>query len=317
MSKQKKREPTTVIELLKEIEKAAGNSKCIFRGEPSDQFGKVTSNLYRKLGVPEEVLDVKEQIEETKKLLMDLLVNLVKKKEPLKEVEIDKILEKCLFVGGRGGTVPEEHRGSILRELHKTYANEAKDWAINPPKSEVEILTDIQHYGGETNYIDFSTCYLVALFFACNDDNFSEYDGHIIILPEQGLEKKPSGGLISQNERFIFSPSSETNLRIENQHSVMLYEPARIFLEYEQLKIKPIKVRQELKREVLALPLLKKHEISVKTIFPDVHGYIKSQKFVRRSRSLHRQAYVLLKEEKYKEAQAVCTSALELKPELI
>ena len=79
-------------------------------------------------------------------------------------------------------------------------------------------------------------------------------------------------------------------------------------------KIKPIQVRQGLKRDVLAY-LSKEYKISVKTLFPDVHGYIKSQKFVRRSRSLHRQAYVLLRSEKYREAQAVCTSALELNPE--
>ena len=246
MAKRKKQEYKEAIDLIKKIEKATGNRKCIFRGEPSDRFGKVTSNLYRKLGEPEEVLDVKEQIEQTKKLITDLLVQFGegKRRTPLNEGEFSKvedelgsILEKCLFIGRRGGAVPEEYRGDISRELHKTYANEAKNWAIDPPKSEVEILTDIQHYGGETNYIDFSDCHLVALFFACYDYNYRERDGHIIVLPKQGLERKSNEGLISQNERFIFSPLSGDNHRVEKQHSVMLYEPEG-FLEYEQLKIR-------------------------------------------------------------------------------
>ena len=31
-----------------------------------------------------------------------------------------------------------------------------------------EILTELQHYGGKTNLIDFTTDYLIALFFACD-----------------------------------------------------------------------------------------------------------------------------------------------------
>ena len=325
MSKKKKREYREVIELIGKIEKAAGNRKCIFRGEPSDQFGKITSNLYRKLGEPEVVLDVMEQLEKTKKLIADDFVRFVaqfgegKRKEPPEEGEfgqkdeLGKILEKFLFIGRRGGAVPEKYRGAIVRELHKTYAIGAKDWEGDSSKSEIDILADIQHYGGETNYIDFSECHLVALFFACYDYNYGERDGHIIILPKQGLERKSNEGLISQKERFIFSPPSDDNRRVEKQHSVMLYEPQG-FLEYEQLEIKPVKVRQELKRDVLAY-LSTRHKISVKTLFPDVHGYIKSQKFVRRSRSLHRQAYILLEERKYEEALAVCNRALELNPE--
>ena len=42
-----------------------------------------------------------------------------------------------------------------------------------------EILTEIQHYGGKTNLIDFTTDYLIALFFAC--DGHHDKEGRIIM----------------------------------------------------------------------------------------------------------------------------------------
>ena len=45
---------------------------------------------------------------------------------------------------------------------------------------EPEILAELQHYGGNTNLIDFTTDYLIALFFAC-DGSIAE-DGRVILL---------------------------------------------------------------------------------------------------------------------------------------
>ena len=42
-----------------------------------------------------------------------------------------------------------------------------------------EILTEIQHYEGKTNLIDFSTDYFIALFFAC--DGSPDEDGRVIL----------------------------------------------------------------------------------------------------------------------------------------
>ena len=43
-----------------------------------------------------------------------------------------------------------------------------------------EILTELQHYGGNTNLIDFTTDNHIALFFACN--GFSDKPGRVILL---------------------------------------------------------------------------------------------------------------------------------------
>ena len=47
------------------------------------------------------------------------------------------------------------------------------------PISELERLSEIQHYGGKTNLIDFTKDYLIALFMAC--DGSPDEDGRIIL----------------------------------------------------------------------------------------------------------------------------------------
>ena len=55
---------------------------------------------------------------------------------------------------------------SDIKEIQSGIIADAREYA-DPQKSDFEILTDIQHYGGKTNLIDFTTCYNIALFFAC------------------------------------------------------------------------------------------------------------------------------------------------------
>ena len=53
---------------------------------------------------------------------------------------------------------------------------------------EFEILTEIQHFGGKTNLIDFTTDYYTALFFACNGS--SSKHGRIILQRKNGIIKR-------------------------------------------------------------------------------------------------------------------------------
>ncbi len=48
---------------------------------------------------------------------------------------------------------------------------------------ELGILTELQHYGGKTNLIDFTADYLIALFFACEGSR--DRDGRIILLKKE------------------------------------------------------------------------------------------------------------------------------------
>ena len=55
-------------------------------------------------------------------------------------------------------------------------------------EKDIDILTELQHYGGKTNLIDFTTDYLIALFFAC-DGEYNE-SGRIILLNKKTNHEK-------------------------------------------------------------------------------------------------------------------------------
>ena len=55
---------------------------------------------------------------------------------------------------------------SDIKEIQSEIIADAKKYAEDKTDG-FEILTDLQHYGGKTNLIDFATDYNVALFFAC------------------------------------------------------------------------------------------------------------------------------------------------------
>lgn len=55
---------------------------------------------------------------------------------------------------------------------------------------ETDVLTELQHYGGKTNLIDFTTDYLIALLFAC--DSSPDKDGRVILLNKNSNQGKIS-----------------------------------------------------------------------------------------------------------------------------
>lgn len=128
-------------------------------------------------------------------------------------------------------------------------------------KDDFEILTELQHYGGHTNLIDFTTDSHIALFFAC--DSFSDTDGRIILLKrtevidEKNKIKKPK---IPQN-------------RIIAQKSIFV-RPPKGFIEPEQFT--EINIPALLKVPMLYY-LEKHHGISTQTVYNDLHGYIRNQ----------------------------------------
>ena len=106
-----------------------------------------------------------------------------------------------------------------------------------------EILAQLQHYGGKTNLIDFTTDYLIALFFAC--DGSHHKDSRVI------LQKRES-------EDYQSKTPSEAIKRVESQKSVLLRSP-KGFINPDVVVIIP----KELKLSVLNY-LEKYHDISTK-----------------------------------------------------
>lgn len=135
----------------------------------------------------------------------------------------------------------------------------AKRYGYTEKIDEFEILTEIQHFGGKTNLIDFTTCYYIALFFAC--EKSPSKDGRIILQNKNGAIKD-----------YIIEPCDPNpKSRVRVQKSIFV-RPHDGFIEVDKKVVIP---------KDLKLPLLKYLEkeigISTETIYPDLYGFVNSQ----------------------------------------
>lgn len=121
-----------------------------------------------------------------------------------------------------------------------------------------EIFSLLQHYGGDTNYIDFTTDFLIALFFAC--DSNEEADGRVILL---------------QRRYFYAAPPKCPLNRVITQKSVFV-QPKTGMIDIDNDKVRIVIVPRELKQPVCDY-LNKHHGIRRETVYNDLHGFIKLQ----------------------------------------
>lgn len=144
-----------------------------------------------------------------------------------------------------------------IEVIQKRMLEMAKDYTHE--KDDFEILTELQHYGGHTNLIDFTTDNHIALFFAC--DGSHHKDGRVIL-----LEKT------EEIENQIEPPQNPQN-RIIAQKSIFV-RPPKGFLEPGQYNM--IDIPKSLKGQMLD-HLQKRHGISTQTVYNDLHGFIRNQ----------------------------------------
>lgn len=120
-----------------------------------------------------------------------------------------------------------------------------------------EVLAEIQHFGGATNFLDFTDDYLIALFFACADRDGQ--DGRVVLhWPHPDAVVRPR----------------HTNNRVVFQKSVFV-RPRRGFL-VPDTDEETVVVPGDLKGSVLAF-LDRFHGICERSVYNDIHGYIKHQ----------------------------------------
>lgn len=113
--------------------------------------------------------------------------------------EIKKIIDRIEKKSASGDYIyrgePKRYK-KVTSSLYRQYAKEieaehfdieiVQDEMLTEAKRYVyekdgfEILTQLQHYGGKTNLIDFTNDYLIALFFAC--DGFPNSGSRVILL---------------------------------------------------------------------------------------------------------------------------------------
>ena len=225
----------TIDDITNEIKQKSADGDYIYRGEPKN-YPSVSSALYR------------EYFED------DISVD-------LQDFDLRTVQREIL-------NVAKKHIGEIPQGLFEDFANmPARHRYIAPPEprtiidsDDIEILTELQHYGGKTNLIDFTTDYLIAIFFACN--GCPKKDGRVILQRRDELTEKsmiirpqnPQHRVIAQKSVFLYPPHGVIDVFSEN----IVYIPA--YLKHRLLEF-----------------LRKYHNISVETIYNDIHGFIINQ----------------------------------------
>lgn len=136
----------------------------------------------------------------------------------------------------------------------------------------VEIMTEIQHYGGKTNLIDFSENFLISLFFACSGET-NDKDGVLYLLEKSKLKLKTNLENEDFEDDFLIKPNSKNN-RVIFQSSIFFYSQAGYIKDSNYQKIplpadSKTKILEELKNY---------HGIHEYTIYNDIHGFIQNRK---------------------------------------
>ena len=148
--------------------------------------------------------------------------------------------------------------------VQKEILNKAREY-VSEAVSDFEILTELQHRGGTTNLIDFTTDCHIALFFAC--DGSHDKPGRVILLKKESKDYK-------------IEKASKTINRAESQKSIFVQSDTG-FIELGQCKV--ICIPSDLKTYMLDY-LQKHHDISTRTIYNDLQGFIDNQR-------IHRSGY--------------------------
>ena len=148
-----------------------------------------------------------------------------------------------------------------IHTIEKVQELELEDAKKYVNGDEFETLTQLQHYGGKTNLIDFTTDYLIALFFAC--DGSYDKPGRVILLSKTEEIK----------EKYRIEEPRNPQNRVIAQKSIFV-QPPKGFIEPEPDDV--INICKSLKLPTLEY-LRKYHNISTETIYNDLHGFIKNQ----------------------------------------
>ena len=154
-----------------------------------------------------------------------------------------------------------------VEEIQKSILREARNY-VESDKSDLELLAEIQHYGGKTNLIDFATDYRIALFFAC--DGSANKCGRVILVNRTE----------EMREKYRIQEPWTPQHRVVAQKSIFV-QPPYGYIEDGDYCV--IGIPKDLKASMLDY-LRKYHGIFARKIYNDLHGYIKHQR-------IHRDAY--------------------------
>ena len=229
MAKKSNSKPT-IDDIINEIKEKSSDGDYIYRGERK-RHRKISSSFYRECA---KIDSVAFDLRDAQKEMLDTA-----KKHTANSP-----------IGLLADYLDVKNSHAMRIDVKKAIENVA----------EREILIELQHYGGKTNLIDFTTDYLIAIFFACS--GYLKSPGRVILLDiNEAIEK----GL-------IIYPQNPQH-RVIAQKSVFV-DPSDGFIEVP--KDKKVTIPSAIKQEFLTY-LRKHHGISTETIYNDIHGFITYQ----------------------------------------
>ena len=242
-SNSKNQEPT-IDDIINEIKSKSTSADYIYRGERK-KYCKVSSALYREYFDDEDINIDFEGFD-----LMYAQKSMLKIAQKHIGGPPKRVLED--FADVRSKRIMSISEAAIVETLQRSIEKDEED-------EDLEILTELQHYGGKTNLIDFTTDYLIAIFFACA--GHPTKDGRVI------LQQKTK-----EIEEITIRPYNPRH-RVIAQKSVFL-EPPKGFINVPKDDIVTI---PKIHKENFLRYLRKHHDISTETIYNDIHGFIRYQ----------------------------------------
>lgn len=210
-----------VQNILSELQRKSRGGGYIYRGE-NKCHSNVSSSLYREFDINDDSFDIE-----------------LVQKEMLSDVK--------------------KHIGELGQDSRFNSTNNSKNIENSIEPEDLEYLAELQHYGGKTNFIDFTTDYLIALFFAC--DGKPEKPGRVILQKREKIKT------------WIYEPQNP-RLRVVAQKSIFVRPPRGFFCPDKEKEV--VCIEKHLKQRVLSY-LRNYHGISIHTIYNDLHGFIKHQ----------------------------------------
>ena len=160
--------------------------------------------------------------------------------------------------------------GHTIKEFQDFETQSARNYIRDEEKQDFEIASELQHYGGRSNLIDFTRDYHIALYFACAK------------LGKDGHDKDGRIVLLQRNQETIakykIRPAQYPPNRAQAQKSVFVQPPDGFILPNDK-DVKTVCIPKELKQWIL-IHFHRFEDISYQTLFNDIYGFIKQSDLI-------------------------------------
>lgn len=176
---------------------------------------------------------------------------------------------------------------------HEKLLERARKYSFDKELTELELLATIQHFGGATCLIDFTTNFFVALWFASSTSYYidknqkrQEADGCIFIINRQSMEDNNTYITLKYSDIDIFKLINSTEKASTNYKTLYLWSPKNINNRvYHQDSIFVFGYPEITKKDCYSIIIDKKDKINIRrelkmffkidteTIFSDIHGF--------------------------------------------